>query len=51
MTLDEQRVSFKQIALQINEVAANNDRELRVLAERIANLESIPSARATGRSD
>jgi hypothetical protein len=51
MTLDEQRVSFKQIALQINETAANNERELRALAKRVASLEGAPSARATGRSD
>ena len=51
MTLDEQRVSFKQIALQINETAANNERELRALVDRIANLEGAPSAKATGRSE
>jgi len=51
MTLDEQRVSFKQIALQINETAANNERELRALVDRIATLEGAPSAKATGRSE
>ena len=51
MTLDEQRVSFKQIALQINETAANNERALKSLAERVISLEATHSARATGRSD
>lgn len=52
-TLDEQRVSFKQVALQINETAANDERERRALAERIAQLEGGRelSSKASSSSD
>jgi len=52
-TMDEQRVSFKQIALQINETSAEGERQRRALAQRVTQLENGPelSSKATGSGD
>jgi DNA repair exonuclease SbcCD ATPase subunit len=52
-TMDEQRVSFKQIALQINETSAEAERQQRALAQRVTQLENGPelSSKATGSGD